>query len=335
MTLTEGNLKTVIPHLFLISILILSFLTSPSLAASYGEGQLLTDMGAKSSFISGYSLFHISYYEGTSGIESELEFPLKAYLLGLEGAIIYRDRGSHDKFRLTFELLTNIDNGSGRLKDSDWLTDDIDIALYGVAHPNKDIYSESDIELDALVFDINMLYNIYNSQRLAIGPLLGYRHQDFRFIASNVNQIGYGPYSTDYTGFVPAEALHYEVRYDFFYGGISSEFSADSFKAGLMAGAGYVFAKDRDDHILRYKLAEAKTDGLGSFVNINASYFFTESLFLKAAGEYLKFHTTGTQHQYFYKATSECPGGGCDAYVSDRIDSGQWNFSLSMSYRFK
>lgn len=314
--------------------LILFLLVTNSHAASYGDGEPLIELGAKSSYISGHTLYHISYYEGLSGIESELEFLLKTYLLGLEGAIIYKDKGSYEKFRLNFELLTNIDKGSGKLKDSDWLTDDLDIALYGVAHPGKDIYSESDIKLDALVFDVNMLYNIYSASNLTTGPFLGYRYQDFRFIASNVNQIGYGPYSADYTGFIPGEALHYEVRYNFLYGGINSEFSAGSFKAGLKAGAGYVFAKDRDDHILRYKLAEADTDGLGSFVNLNASYFFTDSLFLKAGGEYLKFHTTGTQHQYFYKATSECPTGGCDAYVSDRISSEQWRLSISLGYRF-
>lgn len=316
-------------------ILILFYLTSTSYAASYEKGELLTEIGVKSSYISGYTLYHISYYEGASGIESELEFPLRTYLLGFEGAIIYRDRGSHDRFRLGFELLTNVDSGSGKLKDSDWLTDDIDIDLYGVAHPGKDIYSESEIELGAWIFDIKMLYNAYNSQKLAIGPLIGYRYQKFKFIASNVNQTGYGPYSTDYTGFIPGEALYYEVRYNFFYGGINSEFSAGPFKAGLSAGAGYVLAKDRDDHLLRYKLAEADTDGLGGFVKANCSYSFTDSLFLMAGGKYLNFHTTGTQHQYFYRATTECPTGGCDAYVSDRIDSEQWSFSLSLSYLFK
>ncbi len=334
MALTEDNLKITIHHLLLILIFILSFHTS-SHASSFGKGELMTDIGIKSSYISGYTLYHISYYEGSSGIESELEFPLKTYLIGPEVAIIYRDSRGKDRARLSFELLTNIDNGSGRLKDSDWLSDDIDIALYGVAHPGKDIYSESDIELKATVFDINMFGSLYSSQRFTAGPFLGYRYQDFRFIARNVNQIGYGPYSSDYTGFIPGEALHYEVRYNFLYGGINSEYSSGSFNAGLMVALGYVLAEDRDDHILRYKLAEAETDGLGGFVKANVSYFFTSSLFLKAEGQYLKFHTKGTQHQYFYRATKECPSGGCDAYVSDRIDSGQWSFSLSVSYRFR
>ncbi|MCX7793980.1 MAG: omptin family outer membrane protease [Thermodesulfovibrionales bacterium] len=321
-------------HLSLFLLILIVSIPSLSYSAPYGKGELVTEFGAEISYISGYTLYHISYYEGLSGAESELEFPLKTYMLGLQAAILYREK-EQDRFKLNFELLKNLDNGSGKLKDSDWLTDDIDIYLYGVAHPGKDIYSESDIELDALVFDINMLYNLYGSDNFSAGPLIGYRYQNFKFIASNVNQKGYGPYSRDFTGFFPGEALQYEIKYNFFYAGINSEFSVNPFKAGLRAGAGYVLAEDRDDHLLRYKLAEAKTDGIGGFINLIADYFITGTLLLKAQGEYLRFQTTGTQHQYFYRPTDECPGGGCDAYVSDRIESEQWNLSLSLIYHFR
>lgn len=302
---------------------------------SYGAARFFTDIGIKTSYLSGYTLYHISYYEGASGIESELEFPLRTYLLGIEGAILYKEKSGYNRLKLTWEVLTNIDSGSGKLKDSDWLTDDIDIALYGIAHPGKDIYSESDIELDAFVFNINMLYNFYNASNFTLGPLIGYRHQDFRFIASNVNQIGYGPYSRDYTGFFPDEALHYKVRYDFIYGGIGSEFSISSVQGGIILGTGYVHAEDRDNHILRAKLSEGETSGYGLFMDIHGGYSLINTLFLKIKAGYLKFHTTGTQHQYFYRATPECPTGGCSAYVSDRIDSEQWDLSLSLIYRFK
>lgn len=146
-------------------------------AAPYDEGELTTELGISSTYLSGHTTYHISYYEGPTGIESKLEFPLRTYLMGIEGAISYTWGRKDNKFRLGFIFLKNIDNGSGKLKNSDWLSDDIDIYLYGRANPGKDIYSESDIDLDAFISDINMGYSLYASSRLSFSPLIGYRHQ--------------------------------------------------------------------------------------------------------------------------------------------------------------
>ncbi len=323
-------------YIFLITF-VMVFLFSPKeiTGTSFGEGELITELGIKSSYLRGHTTYHISYYEGSSGIESELEFPLKTYLIGLDGAISYKEN-SYERFRLGFSIMKNIDNGSGRLKDSDWLSDDIDISLYGVAHPGKDIYSESDIKLDALIIDINMSYSLFSSKHLSFKPFIGYKHQGFSFVASNVAQTGYGPYSSDFTVYVPGEVLHYRIRYEFIYGGLDTEFLiGKDLRFLLKGGAGYVYAKDRDDHILRYKMAEAETDGIGGFLSFGGDYNIFKGLHLKAGGEYLNFNTKGTQHQYFYRATSDCPTGGCDAYVHDRIDSEQWNISLILSYEFE
>ena len=312
-------------------------LTSPpeALGAPFGEGELITELGVISSSLRGHTTYHISYYEGSSGIESELEFPLKTYLIGLDGAISYKEN-SYEKLRLGFRVMKNIDNGSGRLKDSDWLSDDLDISLYGVAHPGKDIYSESDIKLDALIIDLNMSYSLFSSKHLSFKPSIGYKHQGFRFVVSNVSQTGYGPYSSDFTVYVPGEALHYRIRYEFIYGGLDTEFLiGKDLRFLLKGGAGYVYAKDRDDHILRYKLATASADGAGGFLSICGDYNIFKGLHLKVGGEYLRFHTRGTQHQYFYRPNPDCPTGSCDAYISDRIDSEQWNISLILSYEFE
>ncbi len=318
-----------------LSIFILVLFPPEALGAPFGEGELITTLGVSSSSLRGHTTYHISYYEGPSGIESELKFPLKTYLIGLDGAISYKEN-SYERFRLGFRVMKNIDDGSGRLKDSDWLSDDLDISLYGVAHPGKDIYSESDIKLDALIIDLNMSYSLFSSKHLSFKPLIGYKHQGFNFVASNVAQTGYGPYSSDFTMYVPGEVLHYKIRYEFIYGGLDAEFLIGKDLMFLLkGGAGYVYAKDRDDHILRYKLATAETDGVGVFLSLGGDYNIFKGLHLKAGGEYLRFHTRGTQHQYFYRATSECPFGGCDAYASDRIDSEQWNISLILSYEFE
>lgn len=332
-----GGASTNLPLFCAFSLLLFSFIIlSPATgrAATYGNGELITQLGIKFSSLSGYTRYHISYYEGPTGIESELEFPLRTYLLGPEGSIVYKDKRGREYIRLNFEALFNVDNGSGKLKDSDWLSNDIDIALYGIAHPGKDIYSESDIELRAFVFDTNLVYYAMRDKNFLIGPMVGYRHQSFRFIGSNVTQVGYGPYANDYSGFVPGEVIHYRVRYEFLYGGLRAQFLSGPLSLILSGGAGYVYAKDRDDHILRDKLAEAETDGYGLFFDLGVRYFIWKEVFLNGGGQYLKFHTTGTQHQYFYASTPDCPTGGCDAYVSDRIDFEQWTLSLGIGYRF-
>ncbi len=295
-----------------------------------GDIKMVTELGVSSAYLSGIHTYHISYYQGRSGVESELEFPLKTYLLGLEGRIYPEGK----KWIFKFGVFKNIDNGSGRLKNSDWLSDDIDTYLYGIAHPGKDIYSELAIDLNALMYNVSFTYNILASKDFNLGPVGGFWHEDFRFKAGDVNQVGYGPYDRDYTIFIPGEALHYRIRYEFIYGGLDSEFSRANIIFGLKGGLGYVFARDRDDHLLRYKLAEAEADGLGAFFTLNTVYNPFKDLYLKASGQHLRFKTRGTQHQYFYRATQECPTGGCDSYVSDKIDSEQWIISLSIGYRF-
>ena len=128
---------------------------------------------------------------GVSGIESELEFPLKTFLLGVEGGWGYQNSQKQDKLRLSAKWLTNIDHGSGKMKDSDWIEGD--------DHPGLDIYSESDIELKAHIVDVNVIYNFWLIKQLSIGPIVGYRFNYFKYDVSNTDQVGYGPWASVYT----------------------------------------------------------------------------------------------------------------------------------------
>jgi hypothetical protein len=52
-------------------------------------------------YLNGNTLYHISSYDATgSGIESELEFPLKTILFGLEGGYISKNDKGRDVFRI-------------------------------------------------------------------------------------------------------------------------------------------------------------------------------------------------------------------------------------------
>jgi len=284
------------------------------------DGILYFDLGVQPGYLKGDTTYHITF----DGGESELEFPLKTYFLGPEIGWGYKNAQKQDKFLLKIIWLKNIGDGSGKMKDSDWFDDD--------GQPGLDVYSESDIKLRANIFDVNLLYNFWPIKNISVGPVFGYKYQQFRYHVSNTNQVGYGIYAPDYTASVRGRTLDYKVVYHIPYFGLSSNLLfGKKFQANM--GVGYTpwaTAKDRDDHILRYKLSKGDTDGYTYFVNLNAIWNFLPHWFLILSGEYMKIHTTGTQHQSFYDG----PYVGWTADVDDKITSKQKFLSATVICRF-
>src|SRR4030042_4472082 len=98
-------------------------------------GRVTLDLGIQSGYLKGDTTYHIDFPGGAS----ELEFPLETYLVGPELVWGYRNPQKQDQFVFKIKWLRNIDNGSGKMKDSDWVERG--------GPPRPDIYSESDIEL--------------------------------------------------------------------------------------------------------------------------------------------------------------------------------------------
>jgi outer membrane protease len=292
-------------------------------------------------YLNGNTLYHISSYDAAgSGIESELEFPLKTFLFGLEGSYISRNSEGKDTLKIDLQWFTNVDNGSGTLKDSDWLTNDIDIRLAGSAHPGKDIYSESDISLKANIIDIRAFYNFWPSKGLAVGPLGGFLYQNFQFNASNVRQVGYGPYSADYTGNVPGLVLTYKVTCTIPYVGIHSEMIVSKgFGASLDLGySPLASAEDEDDHLLRYKRSKGSTTGQAYVAAVTAQWKLQNNNSFLLQGQYVRIDTAGTQTQTWYRdeATSSgtIPAGTVINGIDDKITSQQTSITFLVSHRF-
>jgi outer membrane protease len=262
-------------------------------------------------YLTGSTIYHISAYDASGGIESELEFPLNTVLFGLEGGYISKNRKGQDAFRIALQWSMNIGNGSGKLKDSDWLTDNFDIAAppppnppnSGYAHPGLDIYSESDTTLKANSIDLRGSYNNWISDNLSIGPLGGFLYQNYQFDASNANQVGYGPWA-DYTSSISGLVITYEVTYTIPYLGIHSEMLVGrSFQAILDLGySPLAAAEDKDDHVRRGKRSTGSTLGNAYLATLTAQWDIEDNDFFLMRGQYLKIDTSGTQTQTWYRA---------------------------------
>lgn len=298
---------------------------------SSSDDPSVSQFGLSMGYMNGMTLYHISSYDITgSGVESELEFPLNTLLLGLEGAYRNTERGIAGGFQFDYRLATSMGGGSGKMKDSDWLTDDLDIFLVGSPNPGLDIYSESDADLKAMIIDLRLSYSAWASEEWDAGPLVGLLYEKFSYDVSNVNQVGYGPYAAGYSGSASGLVLTYEVAYTIPLVGIRTTLHpTDSFEGRLDLGySPWVSAKDKDDHLLRYKLSEASTTGDAFLAALSGQWETEAGNFIQLRGEYLKIDTTGTQDQRFYDGSGVSFSG-----INDRIDSEQFTFSLVFTAR--
>jgi len=174
----------------------------------FGDQTYMT-FGLESGHINGRTTFQFDfdndYSVGGHG-ESELRWPLNNSLIGLSASFNYRLNKNvddmRDRARMELIWLTRLNEKSGKMLDSDWIENDVGFIDYydnnGVGgldgsdgwatnHEGKDIYSESDADVDSLnIFEVNYTYNFWPNKNLAIGPRFGYRYQQFNFSAYNV-----------------------------------------------------------------------------------------------------------------------------------------------------
>ncbi len=295
----------------------------------FGNGSLEVDIGFQGGYINGYSKYHISFDGGAS----ELEFPLKAYLAGVNLGWDYRNDRKQEIVRMELKWLTNVTDGKGKMEDSDWIDDDgTFLGIPGYSQPGKDIFSESDVKLRAHIFDVNVAYNIWLIKIFSLGPMVGYRYEFFKYDIKNTHQVGYGAYYPFFTANIYGKTLEYEVSYHIPYIGLSSNLSFGKvFK--INASLGYsprTSVNDEDDHLLRYKLSKADTNGHALVGNLNTNLRLLAHLYLSGGVDYLWIRTTGTQTQTFYAG----PDAGWTAEVDDKITSSQWIVYGMMTFRF-
>jgi hypothetical protein len=191
---------------------------------------------------------------------SELVFPLDVTMLSLKANL-----GLGERFLIGIGFKKNLSQAAGKMEDSDWgvwyLNPPYD--QYGnlvpTQHPLRDdsldIYSESDAELDALIWDINVGYRFVNKPTWSFTGTLGLIRQQFNYDVSDPTQ--WYPSSAYYFGddlgqyTVSGKVLTYDITYTIPYlmaevgGNITRRIRATA----TIGYSPFVWAADRDHHL--------------------------------------------------------------------------------------
>ncbi len=312
--------------------IVLAVLCAVGIAQACHSSDLYIKAGPEIRYIAGNSTYHISFDEpwtlGGHG-ESELEFPIDNLMAGINVNVStkYGRYSRQNKARLCLRLLRTIDKNAGIMKDSDWIEND---AAFGKPpHEGKDLYTESDARLEGMLFDAIWAYHFQLGRRWALGPMLGYRYQKLRY-----EVYGYRGYYWTTPVYGEGKVLDYRVAYKIPFIGLSTETSLgskDQFFLSMSFGySDWVEAEDRDDHLLRSKLSEAKCRGVAYALALNLEWRFCPRWVLSIGSEYVDIDTNGTQYQGFYAG----PSLGTTYEVDDTMTASYWSGILRALYKF-
>jgi len=314
-------------------VVILATLFVLPIPATCLSSQFFITLGPEVRYVNGHSTYHISFdspwASGGHG-ESELEFPLDNFMAGIHvmAGTRHETGGTRTGGRLRMSLLGVVDKDAGIMKDSDWIENDAALPG-GVAHEGRDLYTESDARLRGTIFDIKYAYNFRCDQSWTLGPMLGFRYHQFKY-----DIYGYrGIYWTTPV-YGEGKVLEYEVTYKIPYIGVTGEgLIGDKHQFRFVWSFGYsnwTQVRDRDDHILRYKLSEGECEGKSYLINVGLDWNFLPQWILSVGAEYVDIDTTGKQHQRFYAG----PSAGTTYDVDDRISSSLLSGMVTVLYEF-
>lgn len=312
--------------------IVLAVLCAVAIPQACLSSELFVETGPEVRYTAGDSTYHISFDEpwalGGHG-ESELQFPIANVMAGVKviARTTYGKNNRKSKGRLCVRLLKTIDKDAGIMKDSDWIEND---AAFGKApHEGKDLYTESDAELEGMLFDAIWAYHFSLGHNWGLGPMLGFRYEELQY-----EIYGYSGYYWTEPVYGQGKVLDYQVIYRIPFIGLSSETllgGKDQFF--LSMGFGYsdwVEARDRDDHLLRFKLSEAECEGAAYLLTLNLDWRFYPGWVLGVGAEYVDIDTSGKQHQGFYAG----PSVGITYEVDDIITASHGSVIMRILYQF-
>lgn len=263
----------------------------------------------------GQSIFHFPV--------SQLKFPLNIYVVKADLRIPLGD-----SFCFEFAGLKNLSRGAGKMEDSDWLK---------ATYDQPDVYSVNTAILNFYQYNPKLKYRLGyfgkadNRQEFWIG--LGYLYKSYDFTLTDSEQ-SY-PKDPDLgtkhaSGTVMTYGETYRIPYIDF--GINQTFG--NFSCGLNIGlAPYVTVDDRDDHVLRSKLALGSDSGNALLASGVVKYSFTQNWAGIFQADYMYVYATGKQTQTRYADTTEGKAG-LISELDQKIKNENYSFNLGLQYQF-
>jgi hypothetical protein len=288
-----------------------------------------TEIGLETRYVQGDSTYYISGVDlGLGSWASELEFPLNNLMAGMSLVVGtgHEKNPSQSSGRFSLTWLRVVEKAAGTMKDSDWVEND-DAVEWGFPHAGRDIYTESDAQLQGTIFDMNYAYHFRLNNSWTLGPMVGVRYQELEY-----DIYGYRGYWYSRAISSTDKALEYEITYKIPYIGVGSDLlfgKNTQFQLNLTIGySDWAKAEDRDDHILRYKLSEGDCQGEAYLIKLNLDWKFYPNWILGLGAEYVDIDTSGVQHQSWYAGGNV----GITYDVNDKITSTYWSTIFSISY---
>jgi outer membrane protease len=287
------------------------------------------------SYMTGYTTYRINAQGILSNVnnekvflKSELKFPLHSWLAGGELKYCFPINGIHS-LNLSIGAYLDIKNGTGQMVDQDWIND-IQVG-----------YSKSkEIQLD--VFQVNFastydLLKTYYSNIRVITRLNYQKWEQWTF--------GYQGWLIDYESGILREingddpTIDYQVRY--LSTQIGLELRTRIFASSILeldAAGGVVWSEDRDDHLLRGKIAEGSAKGPALSAKLNFSnvlaYMGNHALFIDLFGAINYYYTEGSQNQEWYRDEGSIPAGYEISGIPLKIESLQYIAGIRLGINF-
>ena len=298
------------------------------------------DVAFGNGFLWGYSQYQIggTVHEDSGSTDyhfpiSELRFPLDAVMFK---TTLSADVGKN--WRVSISGETNLSEDTGKMEDSDW-------GYYsGSPADQLDIYSESDTDMEAWLFDANAAYTFFTSSRQWADPGLGagrgkpffssavgvgFKYQRYDFDVYDLDQrYPSSPHATHTR--VSGLVLTYTAEYQIPYLQLSLDMcpTRDFSFVLNFAYAPVLDFQDEDNHLLRSKVLKAdhNWNGSGGFIQLHADYRLPRNWFLQAEleGQYLR--SSGRASGYV---------DGEWAYsIEHKVQSEQYHALVQLGYSF-
>jgi len=278
---------------------------------------------------------------------SELDFPLDVPMLSFKVNLVLSER-----ILLSAGLKKNLSQAAGTMEDSDWgiwyMADQLgQLAVqpdYPLRDDSLDIYSESDAELDALIWDIKVGYRFVNKPRWSLTGSLGFIRQQFNYDISD--PIEWYPSFSYYYGYdlgqytVRGKVLTYDITYNIPYcmgelgGWLTSRIKVSGtfgFSPGFSPFPFHVWATDRDHHLIGIygKGSVSTTDSTGGALmyGLHGGIDLSRHWALSANYENMRIKTSGDSNTTY--------GGFQGTYsIPEDVKSSQQYLDLNISYSF-